>query len=98
MLGGGLGHHCQHCRLRLQVRLLREDLDEWIHQRIIVLSRVEHVGCVAYPVRTWTDALLGSTTVVDALIVRPVVATARIPVIPRVLARLIVLSLNGIVD
>ncbi len=72
--------------------------DEGLHQRIVVLIVVEGVGCVAYPVRTWTDVLLGSATVVYASIVGPEVTPARVAVVPDVLGRVCVLCLEIIVE
>jgi len=62
------------------------------------LRGAECVGRVSYSVGAGADVLLGSTAFVCALKVGPVIATAGIAVVPRVLARLIVLGLNRIID
>src|SRR6266567_5639170 len=72
--------------------------DEGLHQRIVVLIIVERVGCVAYPVRTWTDVLLGPAAIVYASIVGPEVTPTRVAVIPNVLGRVCVLCLEIIVE
>src|SRR5207245_8445862 len=68
------------------------------HQRILVLSRAECVGCISYSIGARADVLLGSATVVDALVVGPVVAPGRISVVPLVLARIIIRCLDRTVD
>ena len=62
------------------------------------MSGGEPIGCVSYPVRIWTDVLLGSTAVVYSAIVGPVVAPGGLAVVPLVLARIIIRCLDRIVD